>query len=54
MTVRERIEELKTNGITEIKLYAEASNMELPMTDGNLDTECADCIITGNTADLYI
>lgn len=54
MTIYEKIEELKTNGINEIKLYAEASGMELPMTDGNLDTDCADCIIIGNTADLYI
>lgn len=54
MTVQEKIEELRTNGISEIKLYAEESNMELPMTGGNLDVEYVDCIISGNTADLYI
>lgn len=54
MTVRERIEELKEQGITEIKLYSNASNTELELTNNNLDTELAESIVTGNTADLYI
>jgi hypothetical protein len=54
MTVREKIEELVAEGVKEFNLYAEASNMELPMTDANLDTELVDCDVTGDTADLYI
>ncbi len=54
MTAREKIEELKENGIAEIKLYANATNAELPLTNSNLETEDFECIVTGNTADFYI
>ena len=54
MTVREKIEELNEMGITEIKLYADATNEELPLTDNNIDNEEFECIITGDTADFYI
>lgn len=54
MTVREKIEELNDDGITEIKLYSNATNAELELTDSNLDAELAECIIADDTADLYI
>lgn len=54
MTIKGKIEELKANGVAEIKLYSSATNEELPLTSSNLETEDFECIVTGNTADFYI
>lgn len=54
MTIKEKIEELKANGVAEIKLYSNATNEELPLTDGNVSNVDFEYIVTGNTADFYI